>query len=263
MIRLEFEITHLCNKYCPLCDHRIRWSNYKFLTFKQYNKVVSFITSEQKERIYSVFVIGGEPLCHPYFETLIKKMHRDFPKSRIVVSTNGRLLPLLTKEVFNMCIFTTRIYKGWNDDVLEIYKNHPNVINESILRDHADAGLFQNPFLDLNLPEDMAKEIDKKCIHQIRIIGTKLYKCCMAEGIERMCKTDPIHIEFDKNWLENWKKIPNWRACAHCRKTINWFVSLNDDGSCYLDKKKRIGTSKTKKDKQLIKKYKLCKMPKF
>ena len=30
-MRLELEITHRCNKNCPLCDHRIASSDYDYL----------------------------------------------------------------------------------------------------------------------------------------------------------------------------------------------------------------------------------------
>ncbi|MFX0095618.1 MAG: hypothetical protein ACFFBD_28025, partial [Candidatus Hodarchaeota archaeon] len=55
-----------------------------------------------------------------------------------------------------------------------------------------------------------------ECFYQIRIVGTRLYNCCMAEGIERYYNTESVHVTFDENWKEKLLKIPTWKACQHC-----------------------------------------------
>jgi len=226
------------------------------MTFEQYNKVVSYITKEQKEEINIVWVIGGEPLCHPYFETLIKKIRKDFPTQEIIVFTNGKLLDRVSKDMFDICHFRVTRYEGFNDEVYIKYKD-----NKKVFWFNGEA--FVDPYVDPNLPDDMAKEVDKRCNHWIRILGTKLYKCCISEGVERYYKTDSVHVEFDENWLENWEKLPNWKACKHCYIAIDCFVSVNEDGSYYFDKKKNLNTKRTTRDTELLKKYGRANRPEF
>jgi len=205
LAELQFEITHLCNKMCPLCDHRIKHSHYTFLTAGQYKRIVSCV----ERPISSIMVVGGEPLCHPYFEQIVGQMIKDFPLAKIRVLTNGKLLPGISTELFRQLHFVLQTYHGFNDAAVEWHRRCRNVTVK-------DALAFGDPYVDPKLDKDIARQIRRSCNYQVRIVGTRLYGCCLAEGIERYYNTEPVHVEFDKNWQENWLNLPTWKACQHC-----------------------------------------------
>jgi len=219
MTYLQFEITHICNRNCELCDHRIRYSDYKYLTKEEYKYLVSCVGD--CESIRKILLIGGEPLCHPDFEWLVREIFKDFPNAKVRVQTNAKLIPRLPKDLIAKLIFRATKYDGFNDEVWEEYgkaKNFEWLIN----------GPMWNPYRDPDLPEEAAKYIHKKCgsARDIRIVGTNMYGCCIAEGIERYYKTEPVHVIFDKNWKENFWKLPTWKACQHCFKAIDRFSDI-------------------------------------
>jgi organic radical activating enzyme len=214
--QLEFEITHLCNQYCPLCDHRISTSSYKNLTKDDYNYIVNCITD--REKIKSILLIGGEPLLHPHFEWLVNRMRNDFPGASFTLATNGTLLNRLSDEMFKI-FSAVRIsyYPEFNDEIVEEYRKFPNVYIQNGMP-------MNNPYVDLNISDDISKNIYQKHL-QVRIVGKKMYTCCIAEGIERHYQTEKVHEEFDEDWRSKFFKIPTWKACKHCYKA-------NMDGTC-------------------------------
>lgn len=211
---LQLEITHLCNKHCLLCDHRIRYSDYKYLTKEEYRYLVSCVKPGDFD---SVQFIGGEPLCHPHFDWLVEQVTRDFGGHLIKVLTNGRLLPQLDAHILERLHIFISPYPGFNDDIVAEFRSHDNVL----IRDRV---CFWNPYRDPNLSDDVAKQIQALCnpVGNIRVVGTKLYGCCLAEPTERYYHTGPVHVEFTKNWRADWLSLPTWRACQHCFAAIDF-----------------------------------------
>jgi len=216
MRHLQFDITHLCNRYCPLCDHRIKYSDYTYLTKEDYERIVGCI--EDRGDILEVHLGGGEPLCHPHFDWLVARIREDFTNARVMLSTNGRLLPKLGEETFALLDgVTISHYQGWNDEVVAAYGEREGV---RVLP--RPTGCFWDPYRDPDLDEKTAKRVRARCYHDIRIVGTRLYGCRIAEPAERYYKTEPVHVEFGPNWKEDWRNLPTWKACQHCFRSIDW-----------------------------------------
>ena len=211
--RIEFEITHLCNKMCDNCSHRIKNSSFKYTTLFDLDKIISCLNPKE---FNSVLITGGEPLCHPFFEQFMKKIKEKFPhlsKQAIIIQTNGTLLEKVPKQVFEQFSWWISEYPGWNDKIIKKYCNNENV---SI---HPWNSWW--PLKDPNLNEIDAKIISEKCpYHQIRIIGTKLYRCCHSEGIERNFSIEKVHSDISKNWKFDWINLPVWKACQHCHQAF-------------------------------------------
>lgn len=211
LTQFEFEVTHKCNKNCKHCDHRISTSDYE-LRFKDYKYVVDLIGD--RDSIESVFLIGGEPLCHPEFEMLLCYVRLDFGDAEIIIQTNGKLLPKYYIG-FNGITWLLSEYPGWNDDIVAEYGGKPNV------KVYRFGGMFWD-ISDPDLSDDGAKKARANCLFLCRVIGRNLYDCCLSEGIERDFKTEPVHVPFTENWREDIRTIETWRACKHCfrAKTI-------------------------------------------
>ena len=210
---LQFEITHLCNKRCLLCDHRIRSSGYEYLTKEQYRYLVSCIEPDDFD---SINFRGGEPLCYPHFNWLVDQVSEDFGEIPIQIITNGLLLPRLSDHIRRRLSIWISPYAGFNDDIVAQFK-HDNVFVR-------ERKIFWNPYRDPDLSDDIAKRVETICHKHgdVRIVGTKLYNCCMAEPTERYYHTDPVHVEFTKNWREDWLSLPTWKACQHCFNAIRF-----------------------------------------
>lgn len=209
--KAELEITHLCDKMCNMCSHRIATSNFKFISQEELHKVLDCFKPNQ---IKSILIIGGEPLCHPIIEWTLNTIKNKFPhipRGRRVVSTNGRLLDTAPKEIFNDWKWAISEYPGWNDEIIKKYKGKKNVRISGF-------GGWWDMTVDPNISEKLAKCVEKSCFHQVRIVGTKLYRCCLSEGVEREFLKEPVHVEMSKNWQEDWKHLPVWKACQHCFK---------------------------------------------
>jgi len=210
-MRLEFEITHQCNKNCQLCDHRIRGSNYQM----SYGDMRYGVDVAELTRPDSVLVTGGEPLIHPEFGRMVEMLHAALPDMPVVVMSNGALLDTVAPELMESLHWEVTEYPGFNDAQVDRYRERENV---TIKR----ARGFWNPYRDPDLDEAKARAVRAKCIRQARVLGRRLYGCCLSEGIERYYRTDAAHVEFDENWRENMGRIPTWRACQHCFRAIDW-----------------------------------------
>lgn len=203
---LELEITHRCNKNCTACSHRIGSSGFDDLTWYEYNLIHLYIL---KSKIDSVRIGGGEPLLHLFFQELIVKLREDYSKN-IRVWTNGLLLDTIPIGLFQKLQFRLSVYPGWNDEVVEKYGKYDNV---TLMQ----CGEFWDPDKDPNLNEEQAKDAFSKCETKgLRIIGKKLFGCCLADGVERKFLKEPVHKEISENWEEDWKNLETWKACQHC-----------------------------------------------
>ena len=222
LTHLEFDITHLCNKYCDLCSHRVKTSKYKYLTGEEYKYIVSCI--EKPEDIKMITVIGGEPLLHPNIEWLMESMQRDFPQADIFINTNGKLLSKFYSKL--KVNFSLTEYPGWNDAIMAAYRGKPRIFV------FPTGGKFYNPYVDPNFGKELAQTAREKCMLNIRIIGTKLYNCCLAEPIEREHSVGKVHIEFGKDWKEKLYKLPTWKACRHCFRALDILLH----GTMYVER---------------------------
>lgn len=212
MDRLEFEITHRCNKHCDGCSHRILTSSYGFMSRQEYRHIVSCVDPDE---ICEIMVIGGEPLLHPDLYWLVASMVEDFPGlCSLEVWTNGKLLPWNDWLFdFNEVKVVLSRYGKWNEAVAERYRGREQVvIQEPVWYDVA-----VNP----NLDEETAREVRERCHYNVRLIGTKLYNCCLSEPIEREHKTAPVHVKIDVNWKLKFYQIPTWRACRFCFRAVS------------------------------------------
>ena len=128
--------------------------------------------------------------------------------------SNGALLDTVATDLMESVHWEVTEYPGFNDVQVRRYGGRENVKIK-----HARA--FWNPYRDPNLDEATARAVRVKCLHQARVLGRRLYGCCLSEGIERYYKTDVCHVEFDRSW-QNLERIPTWRACQHCFRAIDW-----------------------------------------
>jgi hypothetical protein len=205
----SFEITHLCNKYCDGCSHRIKESDYKYLTINEYEKIFQAI---KHLPISEIEITGGEPFLHPDFNELINRVFNDFPASRIILVTNGKLISSLNPAERNRFdrIYITW-YKGFNET--EITK----VVNEKNVFINRENFIKFDDSKKLDVSE--SKKIFKYCSHKVdRFIGTRLYFCCLAESIERVFLSNRISLDVSEvyDWHVIDRRKDLYKACEYC-----------------------------------------------
>ena len=99
---IEFQIVDHCNLNCRGCAHFSNISEKNSIDARvlvknmdQFNKRVGYV--------YSVALMGGEPLLHPDIVDIIEYTRDRFPISEIRIVTNGLLLDRMPKEFYRTC----------------------------------------------------------------------------------------------------------------------------------------------------------------
>ena len=222
---VAFEITHRCNKYCPHCSHKIKTSNYDYLTLEDYKILTLKILPKQ---ITELRLIGGEPLMHPHFKELITSIKKDYTGIVISISTNGRLIPKFEKELENCIIYLTH-YPGWNDDIIKKYKDKPNVIISN-----------KSKFWDTDVKEPLSYSegctASSNCpFKSVRFVGLKQYDCCMAESIEREKLDQRVYLQIHNNWIGCRGFLPTAYACQWCFRAVSYIKKSSWDPPATLN----------------------------
>lgn len=91
--RLYFAVTNHCNRACPWCSTYSSPKKMTFLSFEAYEK------SFPEEGFFEVQLEGGEPTVHPEFDRFVSLAVSHPRVSRLVLCTNGVLLPRSRAEL--------------------------------------------------------------------------------------------------------------------------------------------------------------------
>jgi len=83
----EFYITNVCNLNCPRCN---RFNNYAFGGHQRWADYADIYRSwSQRLDIKRIGILGGEPMLNPDFDQWIQGITDLWPRSQIVIMTNG------------------------------------------------------------------------------------------------------------------------------------------------------------------------------
>ena len=92
-------LTSKCNVACLFCSNRqnppdIRAFDIETLTLEQIDEILSYMTPKKKIVIgeSATRINEGEPLTHPDFIEVLRKIRKRFPETLIQITTNGSLL---------------------------------------------------------------------------------------------------------------------------------------------------------------------------
>lgn len=94
--RVVIHLTDHCNLNCKGCSH---FSNLAAPAFADPDRL-----DAELERLAALFevtevyLLGGEPLLHPELETLLRSARRRLPRAKLILLTNGILLPKMGPE---------------------------------------------------------------------------------------------------------------------------------------------------------------------
>ena len=99
---LEIHLADHCNLNCKGCGHFSPIAEKRFADLNSFERDM-----KQLQRLFStihkVVLMGGEPLLNPHIDSFITATKASFPKSDILVYTNGILLPQMPEKFWSTC----------------------------------------------------------------------------------------------------------------------------------------------------------------
>jgi len=207
-MKIGLDITHRCNKHCPLCNQRVQTSDYDFLTWPQYDRLVSAL---QGKRVTFLNLTGGEPLLHPHFATLVRRIGSDLPRTRLTLITNGSLLPTLPFDIVKaFSLLTITWYPGFNDAIIRRYSAYPNVFV-------SDGRYFGDPSLVSRLSgRQLAWPAQHCSLRRSYVVGSSVYPCCHGRTIEQHWHTPSVHVPVAPDFPESLRRVDVKIVCRHC-----------------------------------------------
>ena len=90
-----------CNLNCKGCDTYSPLAKQEFVTYNQFTEDMQKLKELAPDRMFSVGLLGGEPLLNPDFTKIIKKHHELFPYGSRGILTNGILLNNMNDDFWN------------------------------------------------------------------------------------------------------------------------------------------------------------------
>jgi len=101
--KLEIYLTKGCNLKCHYCSH---FNPYRRGLVPTETLINSMETWSKKVRPKKFGLLGGEPLLHPDFNLILKKARECWPTTRLILTTNGLLLPKKDKTLLDTLLET-------------------------------------------------------------------------------------------------------------------------------------------------------------
>lgn len=102
-LRFEISVAEHCNLNCKYCSHFSSIAEPEFLDISQHEKDMrrlSYLLGGISDKIY---LLGGEPLLHKGISECMKVTRTYFPKSRIIILTNGLLINSMEDTFWQEC----------------------------------------------------------------------------------------------------------------------------------------------------------------
>jgi len=100
----EVHLTEHCNLNCKGCSHFSPLADKEFMEIDVFEKDIARMAQLFGENnIWRINLLGGEPLLHPQVNDFMKIAAKYFPNQRSQLTTNGLLLPTMSKSFWETC----------------------------------------------------------------------------------------------------------------------------------------------------------------
>ncbi len=230
--QVEFHLVDHCNLNCAHCNH------FTPLADENFCKIDDIINDFKKlktifDNIGKIFIVGGEPLLHPELLNILEPLRTIYPKSEIIIITNGILLNkqedsfFETLKKYNIALSMTHY------PIKVDYENWIKKLNEMGIKAYYFS-LDRNKMRKQNLNPDGKNDknkafsmcVEKKC-HFIR--DGKLYICTPAPNISFLNKYFNLNFEVKKTDYIDLNKIKSAsKINALFKKPIDFCRYCND-----------------------------------
>lgn len=124
--RVVIHLTDHCNLNCRGCSH---FSNLAAPAFADPARLDAGL--ERLAALFEVtevYLLGGEPLLHPELETLLRSARRRLPRTKLILLTNGILLPKMGPEFWRTM---------GEERITLMYDDYPIQLKTELIRERA------------------------------------------------------------------------------------------------------------------------------
>lgn len=250
--RFSVHLVEHCNLNCKGCNNFSPLAEKKFANLESYENDIKRIAELTNKKLKRINLIGGEPLLHPNLIEFLRVSREHLPNTRLIILTNGILLPTLGEDFWNAC--------NKYNIAIEVTKYPIKVdfdkIEEIAKRYDVEYGYFCNTGtvtktsnsypIDVNGKQDMVSSFKScECANNcIFLKDGRLYTCAIASNIEHFNKhfgynvplTEKDSIDIYK--AKDEKQIMKFLAkpipfCKYCNVKdrvygIDWTVSKKE-----------------------------------
>lgn len=159
-------LTQKCNQQCPYCFASYT-EDKSYMSMDAFDTIIRFLAKTPKEKIG---LLGGEPLLHPDFSTICKKLTDNQKVNAVVIYTNGLLLhkyiDLLNEQKYALLINCNE-YDFYNPQVYDKLENNIRMAVRKLSTKNVLLGLnIYKSFMNIDRLIDLLKELD---MHKLRM----------------------------------------------------------------------------------------------
>ena len=236
--QVEFHIVDHCNLNCAHCNHFTPLAEEKIFKiediledFKKLKKVF--------DNIGNIFILGGEPVLHPNLIDIFEPLRNLYPKSEIVVITNGILLHKQDEAFWNAL-------QKYNI-ALSMTKYPLKVDYDGFLQKAKDLGI-KTYFFSLNRDKMRKMDLDHKgrcnkqkafnqcCEKRCHFLKEgKLYVCTPAPNIHFLNKYFNLNFKLTKKDYIDLDKVKSATKINRLFKQPIDFCRYCNDGEIAFD----------------------------
>lgn len=205
-LRFEVSLAEHCNLNCKYCSHFSPIADPEFLDLCQHEKDMerlSYLLDGKSDKIY---LIGGEPLLYKQIAECMRITRAYFPKSRIIILSNGLLINSMKDDFWRACrdneieINVTR-YPVKVDYEKIIQKIDREGITSDYCRESNVSCLFDKLTLDLTGAQDPYESfIHCNQANQCHLVKEgKIYTCSYIKCAEHFNKYFHQNLEITED----------------------------------------------------------------
>jgi hypothetical protein len=99
----QVHLTYHCNLKCAYCSHFSSIAEERFMDMSVFERDLRRLSALGGMRVRQIDLLGGEPLLHPRVTDALAITRKAFPRTRIVLFTNGILLSAMQDAFWQEC----------------------------------------------------------------------------------------------------------------------------------------------------------------
>lgn len=103
-IQFEVNLAEHCDLNCKCCDHFSPLAKERYTNFTSFEKDINRLSYLYKGESDRIILLGGEPLLNTEITKFMVCVRKAFPNSKILIITNGLMIPKMNDKFFDSCI---------------------------------------------------------------------------------------------------------------------------------------------------------------
>lgn len=101
--KIDIHLTDHCNLNCKGCTHYSPLAEPFYLSIEEFERDLARLSYLLSGELGQIFLLGGEPLLHPNIKDFFPIARKLFPKTQLIIITNGVLLHKQDDSFWQAC----------------------------------------------------------------------------------------------------------------------------------------------------------------